>query len=356
MQRLDCTIVDAQAWYAAAGAAIAPVPLPDISALPYARLAATYEPYVARVADATLLPGNWLLLSERRELLCEHLHQTLHERPHSRAHHFAAVDGRRVTLDLEPSAPRIDEPCVLLGGSPSHYHWLVEYLPRVYAASLVPDLRGLKLVVDTALTPVQEESLRLLGIGADRLVKIDPVRPQPFRTLWVPSLLVESFSVHPAALHWLRTAFLDAAPTAEPGYRLFVSRRDASLRRLVNEDEIAAILAPLGYRTVVGSALGFTEQARTFARAETIVAVAGAGLANMIFAPREATVLELHNLRKGADFFERLALQLGMRYGRVTGELLPQPAVIANNRDFRVDPAVFRQVMGEVHPRAPERE
>jgi len=101
-----------------------------------------------------------------------------------------------------------------------------------------------------------------------------------------------------------------------------------------------------------GSALGFGEQARTFARAETIVAVAGAGLANMVFAPREATVLELHNVRKGADFFALLAQQLGMRYGRVTGELLLQPAVIANNRDFRIDPAVFRQVMGEVHPGA----
>jgi hypothetical protein len=67
----------------------------------------------------------------------------------------------------------------------------------------------------------------------------------------------------------------------------------------------------------------------------------------MVFAPREATVLELHNIRTGADFFARLAQQLGMRYGRVTGELLPQPAVIANNRDFRIDPAVFRRVMGE---------
>jgi capsular polysaccharide biosynthesis protein len=352
MQRLDCTIVDARTWFAAAGAAITTVPLPDASGLPYERLAATYEPYVARVEGVTLLPGNWLLLSDRRELLCEHLHQTLHERPHNRAHHFAAVDGRRVTLDLEPAAARIDEPCVLLGGSPSHYHWLVEFLPRVYAASLVPELRGLRFVVDTGLTPVQEESLRLLGIGADRLLRIDPGRPQPFGMLWVPSLLVEAFSVHPAALHWLRTAFLDAAPAAEPGHRLFVSRRDTSLRRLVNEDEIAAILTPLGYRTVVGSALGFAEQARTFARAETIVAVAGAGLANMVFAPREATVVELHNIRKGADFFERLAKQLGMRYGRVTGELLPQPAVIANNRDFRIDPAVFRQVMGEVHPGA----
>lgn len=353
MQRFDCTLVDAQAWLAAAGATTTTVPLPDTAALPYERLAATYEPYVARVPDATLLPGNWLLLSARRELWCEHLHQTLHAQPHTRAHHFAAVEGRRVTLDLAPPATRIDEPCVLLGGSPSHYHWLVEFLPRAYAASLLPELRGLKLVVDAGLTPAQAESLRMIGIGTDRLVKIDPVRPQPFRTLWVPTLLVESFSLHPAALHWLRTAFLDAAPAAEPGQRLFVSRRDTSLRRLVNEDEVAAILAPLGYRTVVGSALGFAAQARLFARAETIVAVAGAGLANMVFAPREATVLELHNIRTGADFFARLAQQLGMRYGRVTGELLPQPAVIANNRDFRIDPAVFRRVMGEVHPGAP---
>jgi capsular polysaccharide biosynthesis protein len=352
MQRLDCDLVGAQAWYAAAGAVVFPVPLPDVSAHGYQRLAATYEPYVARVPGATLLPGNWLLVSPRGELLCEHLHQTLHERPHTRAHHFAAVDGRRVTLELAPMAPQIDEPCVLVGGSPSHYHWLVENLPRVYAASLLPELRGLKLVVDAALAPVQEESLRLLGIGADRLVRIDPVRPQPFRTLWVPSLLAESFSLHPAALHWLRAAFVADVPAVGPGRRLFVSRRDAAQRRLVNEDEIVAVLAPLGYRTVVGSALGFAQQVEAFARAETVVGVAGAGLANILFAPRTATVLELHNLPAGAEFFKRIAQQLGLRYARGVGECLPQPGVIANNLDFRIDAAAFRKWMDEIHPGA----
>lgn len=130
---------------------------------------------------------------------------------------------------------------------------------------------------------------------------------------------------------------------------MFVSRRDASLRRLVNEDEIAAVLAPLGYRTVLGSTLGFAEQARLFAKAETIIAATGAGLANMIFAPPEATVLELHNLPQGAAFFKRLAVQLGMRYGRFIGEVIPQPGVIANNLDFRVDPAVFQQVVAQLH-------
>jgi capsular polysaccharide biosynthesis protein len=308
-----------------------------------------YEPYVARVEDVTVLPGDWLLLSRRRELLLEHLHQSLYASPH-RARYVVAVDGRAATLRMEASAARIDEACVLLGNRPLHYHWLVDYLPRVYAASLIPELRGCRFVVGTDLTDVQAESLRLLGIGAERLVAIDPVRPQPFRTLWVPSLLAAAWYLHPAALHWLRTAFLDSPPTASAGHRLFVSRRDARARRLINEDEIAAILAPLGYRTVVGSTLGFAAQARLFAEAETIIAVAGSGLANMIFASLGATVLELHNLPEGAEFFGRLAQQLGMRYGRYIGELIPQPEVIANNRDFRIDPAAFQRVVAQLHP------
>jgi hypothetical protein len=224
MQRVDCNIVDAEAWLAAAGATVTPVPLPDTSGLPYERLAATYEPYVARVTDALLLPGNWLLLSERRELLCEHLHQTLHAQPHSRAHHFAAVDGRRVILDLEPAAARIDEPCVLLGGSPSYYHWLVEFLPRAYAASLLPELRGLKLVVDTGLTPVQEVATpprdRRGPAPEDRSGAQPSARSGCRRCS-------SSRSASSAALHWLH-GVLDARPP-QAGQLLFVSRRGASL-------------------------------------------------------------------------------------------------------------------------------
>jgi capsular polysaccharide biosynthesis protein len=344
----DATLLDARRWLDGSAAEVRELPLPDQAALPYPRLQMSYAPWIARVKDATVLPGEWLLLSSRGELLLEHLHQSLHLNPR-RSRYIQSVSGDKLGLAVMDPTPTIQEPCVLLGNRAMHYHWLVDYLPRVYAAGLVPETAGLRFVVGADLTAQQEESLHLLGVGAERLLRIDPARPARFASLWVPSLLAEEWYLHPAALHWLRTCFAKTEPQAERGCRLFVSRRDADTRRLVNQDAIELLLRGFGYRTVVGSALDFAAQVETFRRAESIVAVTGSALANLIFSPRGATVIELHNVPEGAEFFGRLARQLDMRYGRLHTETIPVPGTIANNYDFRIDAAVLEAGLREIH-------
>jgi capsular polysaccharide biosynthesis protein len=112
---------------------------------------------------------------------------------------------------------------------------------------------------------------------------------------------------------------------------------------LVNEAELAAALAPLGFRTVVPERMSVADQVRTFARAQVIVAAHGAGLTNMIFAPREALVVEVTstNIASMSDF-RFMAAALGQRIETIVSddyEMDPQRAAAIKqvNWDYRVD-------------------
>jgi capsular polysaccharide biosynthesis protein len=75
--------------------------------------------------------------------------------------------------------------------------------------------------------------------------------------------------------------------------RLYVSRSDASLRRLANERQVEAVLRSRGFTIVVPGALSLVEQIRLFKGAEAVVGPHGAGMTNIGFCRPGTRVLEL---------------------------------------------------------------
>lgn len=322
-------ILQPREWLEAADA----ITMPVLTPAEWAELPLGPVPYLASVENARLLARDWLLLGEQG-LLIESLDAQMPVNP-VKAHHIAAVDGAIATLSLPGRETRIAEPCVLLGSHPMHYHWLCYFLPRLLAVERHPHLAAMRLVVGDDLSASQQESLRLAGIGEDRLLRLGPDAVHLFDELWVPSMLTWRLAVHPAALRWLRRTYLGTDAPQPRGRRLFVSRRDAALRHVLNEDEVAALLGRHGFETVAAGRLGFGEQARLFSEAEWIAGGTGSGLANIVFAPRGATLVELHNYT-AADFFRVLCAELGQRYERLQGEVRPANGVRLHDCDFTV--------------------
>ncbi len=79
------------------------------------------------------------------------------------------------------------------------------------------------------------------------------------------------------------------APAEKPR-RLFVCRRSHS-RSLLNEEEVWALLAPLGFERVEPAQVANPEQ--VFSEAEAVVGVHGAALTNLLFCKAGTKVLEL---------------------------------------------------------------
>lgn len=344
MLSTEARIVPARAWLEETDATVIPLPLPE----PYRCASWRFEPYVALVEDVTVLARNWVLLSAKGSLLLEHMHQTLPYLP-QKCYHIESVTGDVARMRLPDGETVVEEPCALLGGAAIHYHWLVDYLPRAYAYSLIEAARSCRLLVSEQVTATQLESLARLGLGEDRLLRLGGERRYRFAQLWAASIFSDRMFLHPAALDWLRRTYVGAEPRAIPGERLYVSRSDTTKRRLLNEDAVGALLAHHGYRTVLASQLGFGQQVAAFSRAESVVAVTGSGLANIVFAPLDAAVLELHNLPKGVDFYRALCMQTGQRYQRIVGAPQPRAGISEHDADFAVDPALLAAALGRLH-------
>jgi capsular polysaccharide biosynthesis protein len=116
-------------------------------------------------------------------------------------------------------------------------------------------------------------------------------------------------------------------PISESRRRLYISRRRAKWRKILNEASLVEALGAYGFEVVECEKLTFDEQVRTFSHAEVIVGAHGAGLANMMFSPPGAKVLEIaHPQWPNPDYFV-LAANLGLDYciemGRPAGIAAP---------------------------------
>lgn len=79
----------------------------------------------------------------------------------------------------------------------------------------------------------------------------------------------------------------------EPKKNIYISRADATQRKILNENEIIEKLKKLNFEVINLSNLNFVDQIKTFNNAKCIVTLHGAGLTNLIFSTPKATVIEI---------------------------------------------------------------
>lgn len=261
-----------------------------------------------------------------------------------------APSGRLIASLPPISPPASVGEAILIGGLGNYYHWLLDYLPRLRLILQRPDLDEFPLVVNQSLAGYQTETLKHLGIAPARLHSLPSGTAVPFRRLLVPELGTLGQHPHPETLAWLRATF--PKRPAERRRRLWVSRQDASFRRVENEADIMALLAERGFEKVVPGQMSVTEQASMFAEADVIVAPHGAALANVVFCAPGAKVVELMPGRHNQlGFFPPLSEDCGLRHWRVDCEPRPTPQqqkeTSGQNFDMYVPPETIRNILDQ---------
>ena len=212
---------------------------------------------------------------------------------------------------------RIDAALALLAAPQgwNYYHWLFDVLPRLHLLARWRDVIE-QYAVPGNLSPVQLDTLRLAGLDPARLLRLEEGERLRCQHLYVPSLPGSEGCYPPWSLEFLRSTFLpSAAAIAGRGPRIYIARGPAAARPVLNEPELTARLAGLGFTSVLLETCSFTEQVAIFRDARLIVAAHGAGLANLVFSSPGAAVLELFSpdyLRP--DCYFTLSRQLGRTY------------------------------------------
>lgn len=243
---------------------------------------------------------------------------------------------------LGPTRRRRGRHLALVGPwSHNHFHWFLDLLPRLALLPLdeEPDA---PVVIPASTSALQRESLARAGVAPERLVPL----PHPVRgllpellvdELWFPSLTGRTTGNPPSwVVDWLRERL---APEARGGRgtRLYVSRADASARRVVDEPAVVELLRERGFEPILPGTLPLGEQLARFAAAEAVVGAHGAGLVGL-FAARDATVVELFEPGYVNGCFYSLSDAAGHDYWYVLG----RPA---GGDDVSVDLDVLRRTL-----------
>jgi capsular polysaccharide biosynthesis protein len=179
------------------------------------------------------------------------------------------------------------------------------------------------------LTSWQIDSLKLLGYEPNDCIRWDRSRVQ-VKKLIVPSLrrywgyydrTYKTYGpvVSPMACCWIRQRVLsnlsnNGSDKHSFSSNIFISRRKALSRKIINENEVIEALAPFGFVAYVLEDLTFSEEVRLFSQAKMVVAPQGSGLINMIFSEKLA-VIELFCSHGTNSLFPNLSRGLCFQYG-----------------------------------------
>jgi capsular polysaccharide biosynthesis protein len=206
-------------------------------------------------------------------------------------------------------------------------------------------------------TPSGRRWVEAAGIPA---AKIIPVRYGERFLVKADHLLCGSFPGMRRTCSAESVSFLQGlryfTPTARPR-RLFVYRRSHS-RHMLNEAEVWACLAPLGFERIEPGQVDNPEQ--VFSEAEAVVGVHGAALTNLLFCNPGTRVLELLPSDHSYPCYVSMAHHAGLRYDALicpstTVTERPIEEAYNSNFDFNVELPEFRnrlEVLG-LHQRRP---
>jgi capsular polysaccharide biosynthesis protein len=198
----------------------------------------------------------------------------------------------------------------------NYYHWHIFALTKL----LILKEKGL---VENAILFLPKKyqylkfvipSLAKFGIKQDQIVFL-----RKKSNIKVAELsLVEAPNQHPAIFQELRKALTTNINTKlEFGSKIYISREGQVLRFVENEKEVVKLLEKYGFKKLIIDQFSYDEQIAICSKIKYLVSPHGAGLANLLFVPEGASILEMasepYSYRLVTEYY-KLASMLNIKY------------------------------------------
>lgn len=251
-----------------------------------------------------------------------------------------------------PRLNRIPQETVSLiaDGHGNYYHWMLDVLPRL--AALGPDGLSKRHYLACQDHPFHRQTFDLLQIPSNARTAATGLQFYTAPELLIP---LKPLGVSQENVRFVRDLLMERTGMANSpvaGERIYISRRHANSRRVLNEDELEPLLKKHRFRTCYLEQLSLKEQMLLFHGAEAILAPHGAAWTNLIFARPGTHVLEimpegLDSTHTGAyHLFEQLAAVTDARYERLIAQATRPDYPHAG--DVNLKPETLQQVLQQL--------
>lgn len=200
-----------------------------------------------------------------------------------------------------------------------YFHWFADCLQRLYIVR--KKLGYLTVLMPQSLSDYQVKSLEAFDIRS--YVNFAEDKTLRIPRLQISSKLARSGNYNRHVLPGFRRFMLDhfTGSSSTPGMdKIYISRRRAPWRKVINEAAVEHMLKEFGYTSVIMEDYDFAEQIRIMNRTSHIISLHGAGLTNMLFLPENARVLEIrHEEDNFRNCYYTMASDLSLPYYYILG-------------------------------------
>lgn len=218
-----------------------------------------------------------------------------------------ATRRKKYSEDLIMSSPKmppifkIDGTVAAILGPDNYFTWICQVIPQIELLRRSGiDMETIdKFAIHFTNKSFQKQTLNLVGIPLEKIVSLADRHHIQASKLIVPSPLVTQEPIHTRIPEWsyeflkrefLAGKYLENIPKKR---RIYISRRKAKIRQVVNEKEVMEFLSQYGFESVVLESLPVVEQASLMAEAEAVISPHGAGLTNAIFCSPGTKIIEI---------------------------------------------------------------
>lgn len=245
-------------------------------------------------------------------------------------------------FQLSNITENIKETCFLLGGDTNYYHWLLNWLPRMFLyESLNLDC---KIIVNKNFSSNQMQVFgALFPKHISKLYKIKGYTK--FEKLILPNFFLNPLH-SPFAVRNLRNRVFnfnsDSISKQLFSENIIISRKRAGKRRITNEVDLYNSLKDKGFSLYILEEMSFLDQVNLFYYCKKIIAPHGAGLANLLFCNNRPEVVEIMNEHYTKVFWSLGYLCGAKRYDMYRGKVVPNEDIDVVHKDIEVEVSFFQ--------------
>jgi hypothetical protein len=273
-----------------------------------------FHRYVCRMEDAVYSPRSVGLLSKDRGTVINAHPLDISLPPDGMAFGFLEKVLENKSLRLHYPRPKlqVEGSAICLYFATGSAVFLRDVVLGVFRARRLLG-ESLPILVPSNISERQRAFLRLAGASDTEMISVPSEGTMTVSRAFIPSRSFARDVRVKVGSSWRNLRFLmepdDTAAFNEaiqvrygggPKRRLYISRDDASTRRITNERDIMARLEAFGFERLVLSDMPVEDIVSVFANAEIILSPHGSGLTNILFAPPGSQVIEIDHPR--SDF------------------------------------------------------